>query len=54
MRLDMGASLVASEAGLASDLKGSPAHNIESAGVRCSTDRTSGNALKGHKVVVNV
>ena len=54
MRLDMGPSLVVSEAVLASDLKGSPAHSVESANARCSTDRTSGNALKGHRTVVNV
>ncbi|DBA74519.1 hypothetical protein WJX79_000339 [Trebouxia sp. C0005] len=41
MRLDMGASLVVSEAVLASDLKGSPAHSVESANVCCSTDRAS-------------
>ncbi|DBB01481.1 TPA: hypothetical protein ACH3X1_000136 [Trebouxia sp. C0004] len=41
MRLDMGALLVVSEAVLASDLKGSPAHNVESANARCTTDRTS-------------
>lgn len=41
MRLDMGASPGVSEAVLASDLEGSPAHSVESANVRCSTDRTS-------------
>ena len=54
MRLDMRTSPVVSEAVLASDLEGFPAHSIESAIVRCSTDRTSGNALKAHGTVVTV
>ena len=49
----MGTSPIVSEAVLASDLEGSPAHSVESANVHCSTDRMSG-ALKAHITAATV